>query len=56
MRCFSHVTVYGRGQAYAMCWWKPQEKEPLERQKMRWKNKVKVGLQEEKCGVWTGSD
>jgi len=34
---------------------KPERKRPLGRPRLRWEDNIKVDLQEEECGVWTGS-
>jgi len=34
---------------------KPEGKRPLGRQRRRWKNDIKMDLQEVGCGAWNGS-
>ena len=34
---------------------KPEVKRPLETPRCRWEDNIKMDLQEEVCGVWTGS-
>jgi hypothetical protein len=46
--------VEGRG-VYRVLVGKPEGKRPLGRPRRRWKNNIKMDLQEIGCGVWTGS-
>ena len=34
---------------------KPEGKRPLGRNRRRWEDSIKMGLQEVGCGIWTGS-
>jgi len=40
---------------YGVLVWKPEGKIPLGRPRRRWKDKIKMDLQEVGCGVVTGS-
>jgi len=34
---------------------KPEGRKPLGRPRLRWEDNIKMNLQEEGCGAWTGS-
>jgi hypothetical protein len=40
---------------YRVLVWKPVGKRPLGRPRRRWKDNIKMELQEVGCGVWIGS-
>jgi hypothetical protein len=43
-----------KGGVYWVLVRKPEEKRPLGRSRRRWKNNIKMDLQQIRCGVWTG--
>jgi hypothetical protein len=56
MRWAGHVAHIGeRRGVYRVLVGKPEGKSPLERSRHRWKDNIKMDLQEMRCGVWTGS-
>jgi len=49
-------STYGENMGlYKVLVGKPVGKRPLERPKHRWRDNIKMDLQEVGCGVWTGS-
>jgi hypothetical protein len=56
MRWVGHVARIGeRGGVYRVLIEKSERKRPLGRPRRRWKDNINTNLQEEGCGVWTGS-
>jgi hypothetical protein len=56
MRWAGHVARMGEKRcAYRVLVGKPERKRPLWRLGCRWEDNIKTDLQEEGCGVWTGS-
>jgi len=45
----------GRGEVYTGSWWGNLRKRPLGRPRHRWKDNIKMDLQEVECGAWSGS-
>jgi hypothetical protein len=43
-----------RRSVYRVLVGKPEGKRPLDRPRRRWKDNIKMNLQEVGCGVWTG--
>jgi hypothetical protein len=56
MRWAGHVARMGDGRGvYRVMVGKPEGKRPLGRSRRRWKDNIKMDLQEVGCGGWTGS-
>jgi len=56
MRCAERVARMGEKRSiYRILVGKPEAKRPLGRPRHRWEVNIKMDLQEEGCGVWTGS-
>jgi len=55
IRWVGHVARVGeRRGVYRVLVGKPERKRPLGRPRRRWEDDIKIDLQEEGCGVWTG--
>jgi len=56
LRCAGHVAhMEKRRGIYRILVGKPEGKSPPGRPRHRWENNIKMDLQEEGCGAWTGS-
>ena len=56
LRCVGHVAhTRKRRSMYRILVGKPEGKSPLGQPRHRWENNIKMDLQEEGCGAWTGS-